>query len=292
MALQEPQGGEAERPWIFAEPGCFELYYHHSLPTVYPREMHDTIQVCIPLDDARYDVRRESETAAPIVQHLGARDVLVVPAGQPHAVSWLRPADIVMLHLDGNLAAQALGADALALGDALALRDPFLSEAAAQIRHTYVTEGTITPAYAQAMATIVAHRIGRESHDRRHLPDRARALRTAQLMRIERFVDENLDRPILIGDLARLLHVSKWHFLRSFKARTGRSPHRFITERRLSRARSLLIGTELPITTIALEVGMTHSHFSRTFFWPASARRPTNSVSGIAASAAMRATFA
>jgi len=59
--------------------------------------------------------------------------------------------------------------------------------------------------------------------------------------------------------------LSMWHFLRRFSASHGLSPHAFITQRRLARAKELLAKTNLSIVEIALAVGMSHSHFSRTF---------------------------
>jgi AraC family transcriptional regulator len=53
--------------------------------------------------------------------------------------------------------------------------------------------------------------------------------------------------------------------MRRFNASCGVSPHEFITQRRLSRARNLLSDSKLSVAEIALEIGMTHSHLSRTF---------------------------
>jgi two-component system response regulator YesN len=38
-----------------------------------------------------------------------------------------------------------------------------------------------------------------------------------------------------------------------------------VASKRLRRAKDLLANSELQVVDIALEVGMTHSHFSRTF---------------------------
>ena len=80
----------SERPLIFSDPGRLEIYCHFSPPTVYPEEAHATVQICVPLEQALYSVTRQSETGRALVHHLGARDVLVVPAGQPLALHVLR----------------------------------------------------------------------------------------------------------------------------------------------------------------------------------------------------------
>jgi len=256
------------RPLTFADPGRFEVYYHHSLPTVYPEETHETVQVCVPLEHALYRVVRLSETGRTLVHSLGSRDVLVVPAGQPHAVTWRRPADVVSLQLSGSFITRALGVQNLSLRDAFTVRDSFISAAAAQLRSVLRAEGRVSPAFAEAMATAIAYRVavaGSTSGGRIRGTDRAPALSTLQLGRIERFIDEHLDEPITLAQLAELLSMSAWHFMRRFNASHGISPHAFITQRRLDRAQVLLATSKLSVTAIALEVGLSHSHFSRTF---------------------------
>jgi len=256
------------RPSTFADPGRFEVYCHYSPPTVYPEEIHDTVQVCVPLEHARYRVIRSSESGRTLVHDLGSRDVLVVPTGQPHAVTWRRPADVVSLQLSEAFITQALGVQKLSLGDAFTVRDPFISAAAAQLRSVLRAVGGVSPAFAEAMATAIAYRVaaaGPEIGRGLGGTNRASPLSTVQLGRLEAFIDDHLDEPISLGQLAELLGMSTWHFMRRFNASRGISPHAFITERRLDRAQVLLATSTLSITAIALEVGLSHSHFSRTF---------------------------
>src|SRR5579864_3043016 len=131
----------SKRPLIFSDPGHFEIYCHFSPPVVYPEETHETVQICVPLEHALYNVTRQSETGRALVHHLGARDVLAVPVGQPHSVNWRRPADVVSLQISESFIAEALGAPSLQLQDSFTLRDPFISAAAAQLRMSLRAEG-------------------------------------------------------------------------------------------------------------------------------------------------------
>jgi AraC family transcriptional regulator len=90
-------------------------------------------------------------------------------------------------------------------------------------------------------------------------------LAPALLHRIERYIDENLERPIGLPELATVAGLSRWHFLRLFRKTVGVSPHDYVTQRRLERAKHLLRTTDRSVMDIAAEVGMTHSHFSRVF---------------------------
>jgi AraC family transcriptional regulator len=224
------------------------------------------VEICVPLEHALYNVTRRSETGRALVHHLGARDVLVVPVGQPHSVNWRRSADIVSLHMSESFIARALGVPSLHLQDMFTLRDPFTSAAAAQLRMSLRAEGP-SLAFAEAMATAIAYRVGVGAAGGRGIRagESVRPLSASQLARIERFIEEHLDEPISLAALAELVDLSMWHFIRRFNASHGLSPREVITQRRLARAQRLLSDTRLTITEVALEIGMSHSHFSRSF---------------------------
>lgn len=69
-----------------------------------------------------------------------------------------------------------------------------------------------------------------------------------------------------IEALARSVHLSRAHFIRSFRATFGETPHRYLQRRRIERAMAMLRETDRPVTEICLEVGFASlGTFSRTF---------------------------
>jgi AraC-like DNA-binding protein len=58
-----------------------------------------------------------------------------------------------------------------------------------------------------------------------------------------------------IARVARLVGVSRFHFIRQFEAVFGVTPHQFRINARLERARQLLATTEGSVTDVCLEVG-------------------------------------
>jgi transcriptional regulator GlxA family with amidase domain len=66
--------------------------------------------------------------------------------------------------------------------------------------------------------------------------------------------------------LARSVALSRAHFIRSFRATFGETPHRYLQRRRIERAMALLRETDRPVTEVALDVGFQSlGTFSRTF---------------------------
>lgn len=91
-------------------------------------------------------------------------------------------------------------------------------------------------------------------------------LHPAALTRVCARIEDSLAFPIAVADLAHEASLSPFHFSRAFKNSTGQSPHRYLTERRIERAKSLLRHGDLPISRIALESGFTsQQHFTGMF---------------------------
>jgi AraC-like DNA-binding protein len=66
--------------------------------------------------------------------------------------------------------------------------------------------------------------------------------------------------------LARSVHLSRAHFIRSFRTAFGEPPHRYLQRRRIERAMALLRDTDRSITEVCLDVGFVSlGSFSTTF---------------------------
>ncbi len=79
-------------------------------------------------------------------------------------------------------------------------------------------------------------------------------------------MDRDYAKTLDIPTLARIAHVSEAHFIRTFRATFGETPHRYLQRRRVERAMFLLRESELSVSEICLEVGFASlGSFGRTF---------------------------
>ncbi len=77
---------------------------------------------------------------------------------------------------------------------------------------------------------------------------------------------KHLNKPLRVEDLAKAADLSPSGFAHKFKEVMGTSPRLYIEQRRMEKARELLALTNLPIKTIAREVGFASEfHFSHRF---------------------------
>ncbi len=87
-----------------------------------------------------------------------------------------------------------------------------------------------------------------------------------RLLRARDRMDRSYADALDVEALAASVHLSRAHFIRSFKETFGETPHRYLQRRRLERAMALLRETDLPVTEICLAVGFSSlGTFSRTF---------------------------
>jgi transcriptional regulator GlxA family with amidase domain len=87
-----------------------------------------------------------------------------------------------------------------------------------------------------------------------------------RMLRARDAMDRAYAEPLDIPALARIAYVSEAHFIRTFRATFGETPHRYLQRRRVERAMFLLRSTSRSVTDICLETGFNSlGTFSRTF---------------------------
>ena len=87
-----------------------------------------------------------------------------------------------------------------------------------------------------------------------------------RMLRARDAMDRTYAQPLDIAVLAAIAYVSEAHFIRTFRATFGETPHRYLQRRRVERSMFLLRETDRNVTDICLDVGFTSlGTFSRTF---------------------------
>jgi AraC family transcriptional regulator len=203
-------------------------------------------------------------------------EVAVIPAGVPTLWRWReQAADRLHLYLDpalleGVAAEAGVGREGFEILDVLCVRDPLVEQVGLSLLSELETAGPAGPLYAESLASALAAHVLREHSSLggravRRLDRRpGRGLSRPVLRRTVEHVEENLAGELSLAEIARVANMSPHHFARLFKEAVGSPPHRYVVERRVERAKNLLLGTDLPIAEVASEVGFSsqsHLHF-------------------------------
>jgi AraC family transcriptional regulator len=90
---------------------------------------------------------------------------------------------------------------------------------------------------------------------------------TASRMRLlDEFIDAGLGGPLGVQAMAQLLGLSEGYFMRAFKTATGRSPHSYLIDRRLAKARTLMRDSTARLAEIAHACGFnSQAHMTTAF---------------------------
>ncbi|PSB46890.1 AraC family transcriptional regulator [Cyanosarcina cf. burmensis CCALA 770] len=93
-----------------------------------------------------------------------------------------------------------------------------------------------------------------------------RTLTHTQLQQATDYIQTHLNRDLSLAELASVICISPTYFASLFKQAMGISPHQYVIQQRVERAKLMLSRTDLAIAEIALQVGFSsQSHLTQQF---------------------------
>lgn len=121
---------------------------------------------------------------------------------------------------------------------------------------TYIDQLTLT------LAAQLAHHHSTRAHTA--IPALAPGLTDRQFAAVRELMEARLAEPLPLGDMAAAAGLSISQLARSFKARTGLPPHRYLMRLRVEQAARLLRTGTTPIADVAVSCGFSHQeHLTR-----------------------------
>jgi AraC family transcriptional regulator len=153
------------------------------------------------------------------------------------------------------------------LQDVLKSHDPIVTAAVAAVRREAQQQPLGSALYVEAVATQLAvHLLRKYASVTFREPSGKKGLSPTQVRRLTEYIDNRLHEQLSLETLAVVAGVGVWTFTRHFRASFGRTPHAYIIERRIDRARRLLAQSCLPIKEVALVCGFAdQAHMTRVF---------------------------
>jgi AraC-like DNA-binding protein len=194
--------------------------------------------------------------------------IVIVPAGIDFEAVVEQPVDQFYIHFE------FVGWPARAAREVVPVPvtldpDPFIDALARQLREEIPKACEIEPILASRLKALTHLAIAEVLT---HISeDRARSfLRIAEgqqeLLAVLHYIDKHLDQPLNNSRLAEIALASESRFIRRFREATGRTPGRYVQDRRLRRAAELLVATDHSIDQIAESCGFANRYyFTRVF---------------------------
>lgn len=111
------------------------------------------------------------------------------------------------------------------------------------------------PGYAETLAELLTFELTRTAGRAPASPLEAQStscgLTSSQLRLVSEYMDRHLNEKITVSELAALVDLTRFHFIRAFKQAAGMPPLQFVIRRRIERARELLVEGGTSVAEVA-----------------------------------------
>lgn len=146
------------------------------------------------------------------------------------------------------------------------VQDPLLTSAIEALEQELREPRELGTLYADSVADFMALHLLRDSGHPATSARRSGSLSRQSLQRVMERIESSIERGISLQALADETSLSRTYFAAAFRESTGLSPHRYLTQRRLARARDLLSVSALSLAEVALRCGFSsQAHFTQYF---------------------------
>ena len=165
-----------------------------------------------------------------------------------------RRASVLAIFLDPN----ADERDELRVDDLpsrLYFENPSLKQSLQKLNEVMSSSPTHEQTYTEHLGLIIRCELREALLGKQEVPALRGGLTPLQLNRIRDYVTANLGMDISLSELAGLINLSKFYFIRAFKKTTGVAPYQFVLSSRVERATELLAKTNSSIAAVARSVG-------------------------------------
>lgn len=199
-------------------------------------------------------------------------NIAIIPAGIAHRCNWQATAEFGILAIEPKLL-QQVGRD-LVDEDFIELIPQFMNETDGLIQRIFSTlkdELKLHKIASNLMidslkTTLAIHLLRKYCSTKPKLSSYGNGLNISKLRQVKDYIYQHLDRDLKVIELAAIVNMSPWHFIRSFKTTTGQTPHQYILQQRIEKARNLLEQNQISIAEISNVVGFCdQSHFTKYF---------------------------
>jgi AraC family transcriptional regulator len=111
------------------------------------------------------------------------------------------------------------------------------------------------PGYAETLAELLSFDLIRVASGMQRKSSDCCGLSAGQIRLVTDYMENHLNEKTTISELAKLVDLTRFHFIRSFKQATGVPPHQFMIQRRVDRAKEMLVERNNSIAEVATRTG-------------------------------------
>jgi len=251
--------------------GIFFHYYDHP---AHRSPTHQWMQHIIGITgQGGHPVESEHQVEGQILNcYCQPGEMLLIPAGINYSSLWHGAGEFSLLGFSPQffeqIAHESVRVKQVELMPHIGVGDSLVQQIGLALKADIEAKHPVGRMFGESLATgLVIHLLKQYAvWQPRSLSDDTGRLSEHQLQKVFKYIQDHLEQDIALSDMASALNLSQYHFCRLFKQSTGLTPHQYLTQCRIDRAKHLLQFTQLTITEITFAVGLSnHSSFTRLF---------------------------
>ena len=225
--------------------------------------------VVVHLQPERNSLRRLGDRVE--VENVDVGDVAIVPKGVNH---WQRiesqASEAIILTIEPKIithfARETVRPEKVELLPTFTQSDPLIHGIALNLK-TLFDSDCYDKLYAESLYnTLFFHIIRNYCTVELKLDEPNGGLAPYTLKQVMELINDNLAEEVTIEQMAGLADLSLSYFCRQFKLSTGMTPHQYVVQQRIDKAKKLLKDKSISLAGVAADCGFTHqSHLGRLF---------------------------
>lgn len=202
-----------------------------------------------------------------------AGDIAIAPASVGHSSCWDAEHSFLLLGLEPTFFARTIDESVLSaqveLVPHFATPDLLIFQMGLALKKILLESSNSLESrlYTDSVATLLASQLLQYYSVRKTVVrNYAGGLSKHKLQQVIDYINENIHKDLSLDELAGVVELSRHYFSDLFKKSTGLTPHQYVVQCRVERAKQLLLKGELPIADVATSAGFSdQSHLNRWF---------------------------
>jgi AraC family transcriptional regulator len=193
------------------------------------------------------------------------------PFNLSYALRWDCEMNVLSLNIEHELlirnAIELLNTDRIELVWQISFQDQLIQQIGLALKAELESNQMGSQLYAQTMANALAVHLLRHYSTQGHQNIACKGgLPQHKLRLVTDYINDYVERELSLDELAAIAQLGRYHFSRAFKQSMGISPHQYIIQQRVERAKQLLLQGKMSLAEIAIACGFSNqSHLNRHF---------------------------
>ena len=198
-------------------------------------------------------------------------DICITPSGVPTQARWHDSANFLLLSISPTLIERAvyesIDTSLIEIAPKRGVLDPQILHIGSALKAELETGCESGFLYGESLGLALAvHFLRRYSISKTVIREPSEGLQAQKLQQVIDYIHYNLAATVTLKEIAAVVAMSPYYFARQFKLSTGLSPHQYVIQCRIKRAKNLLAENKLPIVEIAHCVGCSNQSNFTAFF--------------------------